>query len=146
MLRSKPVGLVVLMGVFACGFVLGNLVPGSDGVQAQSSGIYELRTYTSPAGKLGDLQTRFRDHTLRIFENHGMKNVGYWVPADAPLSENTLIYILKHDSRDAAQKSWDAFRADPEWQKAYEESQRDGRLASNVESVFMNATDFSPLQ
>lgn len=146
MLRTQRFGLVVVTAVFVGGFALGRVGPPVDTVQAQSSTVYELRTYTSPAGKLDDLQRRFRDHTLRIFDRHGMKSIGYWVPADAPLSENTLIYILEHKSRDAAKTSWDNFRADPDWQKAYEESQRDGRLASNVESVFMAATDFSPLK
>jgi len=144
MFAQQAIRVVVLVTVFVGGFVLGHVVQPLEG--AQSGVVYELRTYTSPAGKLGELQTRFRDHTLRIFERHGMKNIGYWVPADAPLSENTLIYILEHESRDAAKKSWDDFRVDPDWQKAYEESQRDGRLASNVESVFMTATDFSPMK
>ena len=59
---------------------------------------------------------------------------------------NTLIYILRHDSREAAQQSWDAFRTDSEWRAAFEELNRDGRLAASVESVFMEATDFSPMQ
>ena len=75
--------------------------------------MFELRTYTSPEGRLNDLVARFRNDTLRIFEKHGMDNVGYWVPTDAPASANTLVYILAHDSRDAATKSWAAFRADP---------------------------------
>jgi hypothetical protein len=146
MLRTKRFGFVALAFVFVGGFVLGTVGSPTEVVRAQSGTVYELRTYTAPAGKLDALQSRFRDHTLRIFGRHGMKNVGYWVPADAPLSDNTLIYILEHKSRDAAKKSWDDFRADPEWQKVYEESQRDGRLTSNVESVFMTATDFSPLK
>ncbi len=88
-----------------------------DGGDAEAQGrkVFELRTYTSPEGKLNDLLARFRNDTLRIFEKHGMDNVGYWVPTDAPASTNTLIYILAHDSRDAATKSWAAFREDPEW-------------------------------
>ena len=92
------------------------------------------------------LLNEFRGYAARIFERHGMKNVGYWVPTDAPLSENTLIYILRHDSREAAQQSWDAFRTDPEWRTAFEELNRDGRLAASVESVFLAATDFSPMR
>ena len=82
---------------------------------------------------------------MRIFENHGISNVGYWVPEDAPASDNTLIYIIEHDSREAADASWGAFRADPEWSKVAEESQVDGRIVSNVDSVFMSATDYSPI-
>ena len=147
MLRNKRFGLVLLAAVFAAGFVLGNLVQPSAVVSAQSSGtVYELRTYTSGPGKLSDLQARFRDHTVRLFERHGMKNVGYWVPADAPMSENTLIYVLEHASRDAAQASWDAFREDSDWKEARAESERNGRLAINVEAVYMTATDFSAIK
>ena len=70
--------------------------------------VFELRTYTAPDGKLPELQARFRNHTMRIFEKHGMKNVGYWVPQDAPTKDNTLIYIISHESREAAKKSWAA--------------------------------------
>ena len=66
--------------------------------------VYELRTYTAPEGKLGDLHARFRDHTMRIFNKHGMKSVAYFAPQDAPLSQNTLIYILEHPSREEAKK------------------------------------------
>ena len=75
-----------------------------------------------------------------------MKSVGYWVPQDAPNSQNTLIYILEHPSRDDAKKNWAAFSADPEWKKVSEESQKDGRIVSKVESVFMTPTDYSPMK
>jgi len=108
--------------------------------------VYELRTYTAPPGKLSALLARFKDHTIRIFNRHNMQSVGYWVPTDAERKDNTLIYILKHPSRAEADKNWAAFRADPEWVKVAEESQRDGRIVEKVESVFMNATAFSMLK
>src|SRR5712671_1778015 len=77
--------------------------------------MFEIRTYTTEPGKLPDLLKRFRDHTTKLFEKHGMTNIGYWVPTDEPRSKNTLIYILAHASRDAAKKSWDAFKSDPDW-------------------------------
>jgi hypothetical protein len=106
--------------------------------------VYELRTYTSNPGKLDALNARFRDHTLKLFEKHGIENVGYWVPTDDEKSKNTLIYVIKHTSREAAKKSWAAFMADPQWQEAYKKSEIDGKLASKVESVFMETTDYSP--
>jgi hypothetical protein len=107
--------------------------------------VYELRTYTTNDGKLDNLNARFRDHTVALFDKHGMESVGYWVPTDEPKSANTLIYILRHQSREAAAESWAAFIADPEWTKVAEESQRDGRiLAKAPESVFMEAADYSP--
>lgn len=107
--------------------------------------VYELRTYTTNEGKLDDLNARFRDHTVSLFKNHGMESVGYWVPADGPKAKNTLIYIIKHKSREAAAASWKAFLADPQWQRVARESQVDGPiLAKAPESVFMNVTDYSP--
>ncbi len=112
----------------------------------QSTKVFELRTYTAVEGKLPNVLALFRDAALRIFEKHGIAHVGYWVPQDSPGSGNTLIYIVSHDSREVAQKNWRAFRDDPEWQRVKEESQADGRIVANVESVFIEATDFSPMQ
>src|SRR3984957_2557476 len=112
----------------------------------QPARVFELRTYTCNEGKLPDLLARFRNHTVQIFERHGMTSIGYWVPQDAPTSQNTLIYILAHPSRDAAKKNWDAFRNDPEWQKVQKESEANGKIVSKVESVFMDATDFSAIK
>lgn len=137
---------VVAVGMFVAGFaVRGELAPPV--VQAQAANrVFELRTYTAAPGKFDALKTRFRDHTVRLFTKHGMTHVGYWTPTDAPLSENTLIYILAYPSREAAKKSWDGFRSDPEWIKARDESQKDGSLTTKVESVFLQPTDFSPIK
>jgi hypothetical protein len=108
--------------------------------------VFEIRTYTTHPGKLDALNARFRNHTVALFKKHGMTNVGYWTPQDAPLSENTLIYVLAHTSREAAKQSWDAFRNDPDWVKARTESEAQGPINLKVESVFLNATDYSPLK
>ena len=135
-----------VLTVFAVGFALGQVFDGGTTANAQGQKVFELRTYTAPEGKLPNLLARFGDHTMGIFENHDMHNVGYWVPQDSPDSANTLIYIISHDSREAAANSWAAFREDPQWQRVAEESQVDGRIVSNVESVFMEATNFSPMK
>ena len=108
--------------------------------------VFEMRTYTTVDGRLDALLTRFRDHTTKLFEKHGMTNLGYWVPQDAPLSKNTLIYILAYPSREAAKKSWDAFRTDPVWQKAQKESEVSGKIVDHVVSVFMDPADFSKIK
>ena len=108
--------------------------------------VFELRTYTAPAGKLGELHTRFRNHTLRIFEKHGMTNVVYLAPMDAPASENQLVYLLAHKSRDAAKASWSAFANDPEWKKVASETQVNGPIVTKVDSLFLQATDYSPMK
>lgn len=105
--------------------------------------VYELRTYTTHPGRLPALNKRFREHTTKLFEKHGMKNEMYWVPTDPKLAENTLIYVISHESEDAAKKSWDAFRNDPDWVKARDASEADGKIVMKVESVFMKKTDYS---
>ena len=147
MTARKPFLLAGVAVVFGTGFMLGSMFQGVNDAQAQSADrVFELRTYTAPEGKLRNLQARFRDHTMSIFEKHGMTNVGYWTPPDEPLSANTLIYIISHDSREAAAASWQAFGCDPEWRTVSRESQVDGRIVSNVESIFLDPTDFSPIQ
>ena len=114
--------------------------------QPAPSHIYELRTYTAAEGKLDAVNARFRDHTVRIFEKHHMKSVGYWLPSEGDKAGTTLIYILEHPSREAARQHWADFNADPEWQKVKAESEKDGKIVMKAESVFMNATDYSPIK
>ena len=108
------------------------------------AGIYELRTYTTLEGRLPNLHARFKNHTLKLFEKHGMKNLMYWTPTDEKLAANTLIYVLWHASPEAAKKSWDAFRADPEWHKVRDESEKDGKIVAKVDAVYMTLAEFSP--
>jgi hypothetical protein len=115
-------------------------------VSAASSHVYEFRRYTAEPGKLEELHARFRDHTDAIFKKHNMKSVGYFAPQDNPLSKNTFLYILEFPSRDAAKKSWDEFRADPEWQKVQKESEANGKLVDHIESIFADPTSFSKLK
>ena len=133
--------------VFVSGFVAGHLAqPARATAQGADYRVFELRKYTAPEGKLGELEARFRNHTIRIFNKHNMTSVGYWVPQDAPDSQNTLIYILAHPSREAAKKNWADFQADPEWQKVNTESQVNGRIVSKVESTFLDPLDFSQIK
>ncbi|MDA0589194.1 MAG: NIPSNAP family protein [Planctomycetota bacterium] len=113
--------------------------------EAGDDDVFELRIYKAAEGKLGKLDARFQDHTIRLFEKHGMKSVAYWHPTDEPDSKDTLIYIIKHESRDAAKKSWTAFLADPDWKKAAAESGV-GRLAKPPEATYMKATDYSAIR
>ena len=138
--------ILIVMAAFAAGFGLRGVFAPVATVHAAADRVFELRTYTTPPGKLDALKSRFRDHTIGIFNKHGMTSVGYWVPADAPLSENTLIYVLAHSSREAAAKSWADFRTDPDWVKAKTESEKDGPLTTKVESVFLSPADFSAIK
>ena len=119
------------------------------GVEAQGTGdaggpVYELRVYHANEGKLDALVARFRDHTDAIFKRHGMKSLAYWLPTDEPLKGRTLIYILKHPSREAATANWKSFHDDPEWVKVSTESEKNGKLVEKVDSTYMTLTDFSP--
>jgi len=135
---------LVLAATFAAGFAARGVMPGEAVAQAQAKPrVYELRTYTAVEGKLDLLHSRFKTHIMGFFAKHGMTNVVYFKPMDAPLSQTTLIYLVSHESREAAAKSWDAFRNDPDWKKASAET---GPLASKVESVFLEPTDYSPMK
>ncbi len=114
---------------------------------APDSRCFELRTYYVAPGKLEALNARFRDHTCALFKKHGMEIVGFWIPTDKEQgAENKLVYILAHKSREAAKQSWKDFQSDPEWQKVRTESETNGKLTEKIESVFMTATDYSPLK
>lgn len=104
--------------------------------------VFEMRTYYASPGKLDALHARFRDHTAKLFEKHGMTNIGYWVPLENP--DNKLIYILAFPSLEAQQKSWAAFGKDPAWEKARAASETAGSLVAKVESRLLTATDYSP--
>ena len=113
--------------------------------------VLEMRTYTTPDGKVGALDARFREHTIRLFEKHGMTNLGYYHPTDADKGAGkTLIYFLAYPSREAATKAWAAFRADPVWTaaKAATEKAAGGSLTAQggVKSVYLAPTDFSPVK
>ncbi len=111
--------------------------------EATSTTVYELRVYHTYEGKLEDLLRRFREHTTKLFEKHGIKNVAYWTPVDEPLKGKTLIYILEHPSREAATANWQAFRDDQEWVRVRDKSEENGKLVEKVDSTFMALTDFS---
>lgn len=120
--------------------------PPADSI-APGSRCFELRTYTAAAGKLQALHARFRDHTNALFTKHGMTIVGFWVPSEADKgASNTLVYLLAFPDRAAHDKAWETFRADPAWTTVREASEVNGKLVDKVESVILNATDYSPLK
>jgi hypothetical protein len=125
------------------------MLPTTSAMEAESGGansevVYELRVYHANEGKLDALVARFRDHTDALFKKHGMKSLAYWLPTDEPLKGRTLIYILKHPSREAATANWKAFHDDPEWIKVSTASEVNGKLVEKVDSTYMKLTDWSP--
>lgn len=113
---------------------------------ASAGRVFEIRTYHCFPGRLDALHKRFREHTMKIFEKHGMTNVAYWTFEDSPAKENTLIYVISHANREQAAKNWDEFRNDPEWKQVSADSEKDGKIVEKVDSVFVDATDYSPLK
>jgi hypothetical protein len=106
------------------------------------STVYEMRVYYAMPGKLDALHARFKNHTLRLFEKHGLTNVGYFTPLDN--KDNKLVYFISAPSKAARDKSFKEFATDADWQKAVKESEKDGKLVNKVESRFLSATDYSP--
>jgi hypothetical protein len=131
------------VGLVALGALVGSVARSSQTETKEAPLYYELRTYTTLDGRLPALHKRFKDHTVKLFEKHGMKNVIYCTPADKP---NTLIYLLAHKDKAAYDASWKAFRSDPVWIAARDESEKDGKIVEKVESVILNPTDYSPMK
>jgi hypothetical protein len=127
-------GAAVMLGI--------NTLAGSN----SSHHVYELRLYHVNESKMEALRDRFGNHTDAIFKRHNMKSVGYWLPEDAPGSQNLFIYILEHPGRQEAEKNWASFQADPEWQKVKAESEKNGPLVNQIDRYFMDPTSFSALQ
>jgi hypothetical protein len=127
-------------GMLTVTLILG--LAGFAAAAAQEERIFEMRTYYAPLGKLDDLNARFRDHTLKLFEKHDMISIGYWMPIDNP--DNKLIYLLAFPSREARDASWKAFFADPQWQEVRKKTEAAGRIVAKVETVLLSATDYSP--
>jgi NIPSNAP len=140
-MRAKLVVSFSLVAVGLIAFVTGYSA-GQD--SKANTRVYELRTYTTMPGRLPALNKRFAEHTMKLFEKHGIKNEIYWVPLE---EDNKLIYVVSHASREAADVNWKAFGADADWQKARAASEADGKiLAKSPERVWLKATDYSPVK
>ncbi len=135
--------VVAAVGLLLAGYVVGRMTTSDVSAQQSSNRVFELRTYTTPEGKLDMLNARFRDHTRKVFDKYNMTSIGYWVPVDRP---NTLIYILAHPSVEEAKKNWASFGADSYWQKVKTETAAQGLTGIKVESVFMQPTDYSAIK
>lgn len=150
-LVAVPLGYEVVVNRYVALVVLGLVIAlqlGSRAIAAEDEAgpVYQLRIYVMADGKLDVMNERFREHTTKLFERHGIENVGYWVATDEPRSENMLIYLLKHKSREAADASWAAFGKDPEWQAIAKatKDQHGNILKEKIDATYMVTTDYSP--
>jgi hypothetical protein len=125
----------ILLIALLCSSVLGF-------AKKTDSRYYEMRIYYCHPGRLDALVQRFTNHTTKIFEKHGMTNVGYWIPNNN--TENTLYYILSYPNQAARDSSWKHFSSDPVWREVAKKSEESGKIVAKVKSIFMQATDFSP--
>ena len=129
--------ITVCAVLFACAFSKLNAEDA-----AKDTRCFEMRVYHAPEGKLDALNTRFRDHTLKLFEKHGITSIGYWMPLENP--DRLLYYILAYPSREARETSWKAFKDDPDWKAAFAASEKDGKLVAKVDQTFLHATNYTP--
>ena len=142
-----------LLGAIVSGFAA-NAIPARAATSAEAGKpiesaadrVFEIRTYTVAPGQLPLLHKRFRDHTMQLFEKHGMTNVVYFTPADSALSQTTLVYVMAYPNREAATKAWADFRNDPEWKQVTAASDAEGLKVLKAQSMFVNPTDFSPMK
>jgi hypothetical protein len=128
----------LLMGSLLTAFI----VAPKNNTSKPDTRLYELRVYFAEPDKLNDLLARFRNHTTKLFEKHGMKNEGYWLPIDN--KDNKVVYVLSYPDRASRDKSWKAFSDDPEWKKVAGESEKNGKLVNKVDAFYMKTVDFSP--
>ena len=143
---QRFVGAVALVGL---GMGLGWTAKTVKAEPDAPSLVYELRTYTTEPGRFPALNARFKDHTVKLFEKHGIKNVVYLTPvnADGTAVDNKLVYLLAHKSQAAAKASFASFGQDPDWKAAREASEKDGKiLLKPPESQFYVPTDYSPMK
>ncbi|MDB5313310.1 MAG: hypothetical protein JWO38_7512 [Gemmataceae bacterium] len=120
------------------------MTPAAPAADKKDTRVYEMRVYYAAPGKLDALQARFRDHTVKLFEKHGMTNVGYFVPVGDNKDEK-LVYFLSYPSKEARDKSWATFQQDPDWKQALADSEKAGKLVKKVEVKFLTPTDYSPV-
>ncbi len=140
----RMLGWTGMVGLLAVGGMCLAVKP-VQGDKKVDNRVFEMRTYYAAPGKMADLQARFRDHTCKIFEKHGMTVIGFWSPSDPQEAEKKLFYILAFPSKAAKEKAWKEFQADPDWKAAKAQSEKNGTLVTKVEPVLMNPTDFSPI-
>jgi hypothetical protein len=138
---------LVLFGCVLAAPAAADPPPATPATKPSVSGrVFEMRKYYTVPGRLDALHARFRNHTTRLFEKHGMENIGYWTPTEGPEAGKVLIYLLAHSSIEAKEASWKGFRGDPEWKTVREDSEKDGKIVEKVESTILSATDYSKIK
>jgi hypothetical protein len=107
--------------------------------------LYELRFYDCLPGRLPDLVKRFETVTMKIWERHGIRQVGFWTTVIGG-SNQALTYMIAWESLADREKKWAAFQADPEWQKKRAESEANGPIVANIRNEILTPTAFSAVK
>ena len=141
---KTQLSIAVILGCLVAGLAV-SIAPVSAADTAPADKVYELRIYVTNPGKLEALHARFRDHTCKLFQKHGIELVGFWTPTQGPEAKERLYYIVAFPSVAAQRQIWQAFESDPEWKKVKADSEKDGVLVKKVISKNMQATDYSPI-
>lgn len=143
--KSEESGKIIesIVSVFMKG---ADILPAINASAASPERTFELRTYTCLPGKLPDLLNRFKGHTTRLFEKHGIQNIAYFVSEEPDGAKSKLVYLVAHQNEQAAAASWAAFRADPDWIKVKDDSEKPGKIVEKVESVYMKPVAFSKIK
>jgi NIPSNAP protein len=144
-LPAVRMAAIVVLSFLAGAFAIATATRAQSG-RATADRVFELRVYQTLPGRLPALESNFRDHNVAYLKKHGIESVGYWTPQDSPASANTLIFIVAHDSREAAEQHWNEFRSDPEWKKLAQASLASGEIVEKIDSTFLTPTDFSPMK
>jgi hypothetical protein len=146
-MSRKSLAIVILSALVAIGFAGAKATRSSSPDPSTPHRVFELRTYYTNEGKLDDLHKRFREHTCQLLKQHGAELIGFWTPLDEKDGRGQkLVYLVAYPSREAANKTWADFNADPVWRKVYEESHKNGPLVAKVDSVYMEPTDYSEMK
>lgn len=143
--KSEEFGKIVakVTSVFMTAAVISPIIKAS---RQNPDRTFELRIYTCLPGRLPNLLTRFKDHTLKLFEKHGMTNIAYWTTVEKDSTQPKLVYILAHRSEESGKQSFASFRADPAWIAVRDASEKDGKIVEKLESIIMKPLSFSAIR
>jgi len=141
----RCLGLLAAVGLVFALLSQGPAFPEEKGKKVDTR-VFEMRTYYAHPGKMEAMHARFRDHTCKLFQKHGMTIIGFWSPYDSKQADEKMVYILAFPSKDAAAKSWKDFQNDPDWKTAKANSEKNGPIVAKVDSLFLNPTDYSPIK
>lgn len=107
--------------------------------------IYEMRVYRCCPGRLPALLARFQNHTLKLWDKHGIRQAGFWTTLVGE-SNQDLTYLVQWDSMAEREAKWLAFQTDPDWIAARAQTEADGQIVLSVSNQLLAPTAFSSVK